>query len=121
MKFVIIQVLPFLNNAKDLDPSYEMDLDIWDCFGMKKPVLQPKKYSNAKTFPDHINESKLTLFFETLKMEKDNKQTRWVRFKACEYHVLHGCKNKGNRISTMCNNFNISCAVNKLSTVNPSL
>ena len=29
----IIQVLPFLNNHKDLDPSYKMDLDLWDYFG----------------------------------------------------------------------------------------
>ena len=41
--FAIIQVLPFQNNPKDLDPSYKMDLDLWktdldlwDCFGSKK-------------------------------------------------------------------------------------
>ena len=38
--FAVIQVLPFLNNPKDLDPSYKMDLDFWDCFGRKKA----KKY-----------------------------------------------------------------------------
>ena len=32
----IIQVLPFLNNPKDLDPSYKTDQDFWDCFGRKK-------------------------------------------------------------------------------------
>ena len=32
----IIRVLPFLNNPKDLGPSYKMDLDSWDCFGRKK-------------------------------------------------------------------------------------
>ena len=26
----------FHNNLKDLDPSYKMDLDLWDCFGKKK-------------------------------------------------------------------------------------
>ena len=26
-------------NAKDLDPSYKMDLDFWDCFGRVKLVL----------------------------------------------------------------------------------
>lgn len=36
MKFCIIQVLPFLNNPKDLDLFYKMDIDIWDCFRMKK-------------------------------------------------------------------------------------
>ena len=34
--FAIIQVLPFQNNLKDLDPSYKTDLDLWDCFGRKK-------------------------------------------------------------------------------------
>ena len=28
--------LPVLNNAKDLDPSYKMDLDFWNCFGRNK-------------------------------------------------------------------------------------
>ena len=36
MKFAIIPNLPFLNNPKDLDPSYKTDLDLWDCFGRKK-------------------------------------------------------------------------------------
>ena len=34
--FAVIQVLPFLNNPKDLDLSYKTDLDFWDCFGKKK-------------------------------------------------------------------------------------
>ena len=33
--FAIIPILPILNNPKDLDPSYKMDLDLWDCFGRK--------------------------------------------------------------------------------------
>ena len=44
MKFAVIQVLPSLNYPKDLDPSYKMDLDIWDCLGKKKSVLYLKKY-----------------------------------------------------------------------------
>ena len=32
------QVLPFQNNLKDLDPSYKMDLDFWDCFGRKRTL-----------------------------------------------------------------------------------
>ena len=32
----IIRVLPFLSNPKDLDLSYQMDLDFLDCFGRKK-------------------------------------------------------------------------------------
>ena len=35
----IIQILPFLNNSKDLDPSYKMDLDLWVCFGRTKLCL----------------------------------------------------------------------------------
>ena len=34
--FAIIQVLSFLINPKDLDPSYKMDLDFWDCFTRKQ-------------------------------------------------------------------------------------
>ena len=30
----------FQNNPKILDPSYKMDLDLWDCLGRVKPVLQ---------------------------------------------------------------------------------
>ena len=29
---------PFQNNPKNLDPSYKMDLDLWDCLGRVKPV-----------------------------------------------------------------------------------
>ena len=28
------------NNPKDLDPSYKTDLDLWDCLGRVKLVLQ---------------------------------------------------------------------------------
>ena len=30
----------FQNNPKNLDPSYKMDLDLWDCLGRVKPVFQ---------------------------------------------------------------------------------
>ena len=33
---------PFQNNPKNLDPSYKTDLDLWDCLGRVKPVLQQK-------------------------------------------------------------------------------
>ena len=32
-------VFSFQNNPKDLDPSYKMDLDLWDCLGRVKLVL----------------------------------------------------------------------------------
>ena len=36
IKFCSNTSLSFLNNPKDLDPSYKMDLDFWDCFGEEK-------------------------------------------------------------------------------------
>ena len=33
------QFFSFQNNPKDLDPSYRMDLDLWDCLGRVKLVL----------------------------------------------------------------------------------
>ena len=45
--FAIIRVLAFLNNPKDLDPSYKMDLDFWDCFGRK---ISPT-YNRRNTVP----------------------------------------------------------------------
>ena len=38
MNLAVIQVLLFLNNPKDLDPSYKMDLDFWECFGRKQTL-----------------------------------------------------------------------------------
>ena len=32
-------VFPFQNNPKNLDPSYKMDLDLWDCLGRVKLIL----------------------------------------------------------------------------------
>ena len=32
----------FQNSPKNLDPSYKMDLDLWDCLGRVKLVLQRK-------------------------------------------------------------------------------
>ena len=34
------ELFSFQNNPKDLDPSYKMDLDLWDCFGRVKLVLR---------------------------------------------------------------------------------
>ena len=43
LEFAIIQVLPFLNNPKDLDPSYKMDLAFWDPFGREKKLCHITK------------------------------------------------------------------------------
>ena len=32
-------VFSFQNNPKNLDPSYKMDLDLWDCLGRVKLVF----------------------------------------------------------------------------------
>ena len=32
-------LFPFKNSPKNLDPSYKMDLDFWDCFGRENPHL----------------------------------------------------------------------------------
>ena len=40
MKFCFhMSLRPFLNNPIDLDLSYKMDLDFWDCCKRKKSVL----------------------------------------------------------------------------------
>ena len=36
MKCCCNRLLPFPNNPKDLDASFKMDLDFWDCLGSKK-------------------------------------------------------------------------------------
>ena len=41
-------MLPFLNNPKDLDPSYKMDLDLWDCFGRKNLRLLTEEIRYVK-------------------------------------------------------------------------
>ena len=48
MKFAIIPILTFLNNPKDLDPSYKTDLDLWDYFGRKKLrlIIEEIRYNN---------------------------------------------------------------------------
>ena len=37
--FAIIRLLPLLNNPKNLDPSYKMDLDFWIVLEEKNSVL----------------------------------------------------------------------------------
>ena len=35
-----MELFSLQNNLKNLDPSYKMDLDIWDCLGRVKFVLK---------------------------------------------------------------------------------
>ena len=44
-------MLPFLNKPKDLDPSYKMDLDIWNSFGMKKTLFYSQRNMVGATQP----------------------------------------------------------------------
>ena len=37
-----MELFSFQNKPKDLDPSYKMDLDLWDCLGRVKLVLYSK-------------------------------------------------------------------------------
>ena len=34
-----MEFFSFQNNPKNLDPSYKMDLDLWDCLGWVKLIL----------------------------------------------------------------------------------
>ena len=36
---VIRHFFPSQNNSKNLDPSFKMDLDLWDCLGRIKIIL----------------------------------------------------------------------------------
>ena len=48
-EFAIIRVSPFLNNLKDLDPSFKTDQDLWNCFGKKKTLsYNRKKYGTIE-------------------------------------------------------------------------
>ena len=48
--FAIIRVLLFLNNSRNLDPSYQTDLDFcWDCFGRKTLSYSQRNYSWRNT------------------------------------------------------------------------
>ena len=40
ISLVMRQSFSFQNNPKDLDPSYKMDLDLWDCLGRVKLILK---------------------------------------------------------------------------------
>ena len=34
-----MELFSFQNNPNNLDPSYKMDLDLWDCLGRVKYIL----------------------------------------------------------------------------------
>ena len=54
--FAIIQVLPFRNKPKDLNPAYKTGLDFWNGFGIKKKILPVRHiFSWYKQFRGILN------------------------------------------------------------------
>ena len=62
MKFCYKTNFTLPNNPKDLDPSYKMDLDLWNCFGKKNSVFQPKKYCSWDSAGEDSTGSALLLW-----------------------------------------------------------
>ena len=52
-------VFPFQNNPKDLDPSYKMDLDLWDCLGSVKTRITAKFHMTDLVIFSHSREGKI--------------------------------------------------------------
>ena len=44
------------NNHKDLDPSYKMDLDLWDCLGRVKLIFQQNLHRTNLIIYTHSKE-----------------------------------------------------------------
>ena len=59
MEFFSIQ-----NNAKDLDPSYKMDLDLCDCQGRVKTLIIAKYHKTDVVICSHSIEGKPRLIAE---------------------------------------------------------
>ena len=47
-----MQIYSFLNNPKDLDPSFKTDLDLWNCFGrqMIRLITKEIQYTQKKLY-----------------------------------------------------------------------
>ena len=52
--FALIWVSPFLNNPQDLDLSYKLDLDFWDCFGRKKTLSYNQRNAVSLMWTDSV-------------------------------------------------------------------
>ena len=66
------------NNPKNLDPSYKMDLDLWDCLGRVKLCILRKIHRTDIVTCSHSRERK------TLSYSQINMKVRGVLF-------LQGC------------------------------
>ena len=58
ISLVISKFFPFQNNAKNLDPSYKMDLDFWDCLGRVKLVITAKLHRTDLVICSHFRVEK---------------------------------------------------------------
>ena len=72
MKFCYKQVLPFLNNPKDVDPSYKMDLDFWDCFGSNKICLITEEIRYIPWDKCKVYDIQVSHYLTTLQYHKQN-------------------------------------------------
>ena len=48
----------FQNNPKNLDPSFKMDLDLWDCLGWSKTCIIAKFHRTDLVIFSHSREGK---------------------------------------------------------------
>ena len=64
---VIRQSFSFLNNPKNLDPSYKMGLDLWNYLGRVKPILQQNVIGTDLVICSHFRGGK-TLSYSQINM-----------------------------------------------------
>ena len=68
-------MLPFLNNPKDLDPSYKTDLDLWDCFGRKnlRLITEEIRYICSQTQSAYVT-------FIFISLHNPSFSEKWYKF-----------------------------------------
>ena len=65
-----MEFISFQNNPKNLDPSYKMDLDLWDCLGRVKLVLYQNFIELILWFGDILDREKKTTSYSRINMVK---------------------------------------------------
>ena len=93
--FATIQVLLFLYNPKDLDPSYQTDLDFWDCFGRNKLRLITEEiryifliYKLAESIPWYSLWLPLVGLIHNIKKSNGNINTYCVCLEKCKKKIF---------------------------------
>ena len=80
MEFATIHVLPFLNNPKALNLSYNTDLDFWDCFGRKmlsynqRNIQSTLAISKSKGLSETLQDIR-TSTYQMCKIEENTNRT----------------------------------------------